>query len=509
MTDIKDLKEIAKDLSVLYVEDDVNIRKSMEAYLKKLFNLVRSAENGKEGLELFATREFDIVVTDLSMPVMDGIEMIEEIKKQNETQAILITTAHTESNYMLSAIKDGVDGYIIKPFDFPQLNYELFKAVQKIKMHQENEAYKLHLSDMVEDKTHELENLIDYQNNNYEKTLASMVAMIEQRDTYTAGHSKRVAKYSQMIAKEMGYSEEDCTLIHQAGILHDVGKVGTPDAVLLNPKALNDLEYKLIQGHVSVSYKLLSSIPMFTSLAEIVYSHHERYDGRGYPRGLKADEITPLARIMIVADSFDAMTTNRIYKSRKTVDQAIEEIIRLSEEQFDPKVVKSAVKALTNVKIDENVNQLPQTKLEEERFAYFYKDTITEAYNQNYLEVVLMKNSHERFFNFMYIISIKNFSAYNKDNSWDNGNIVLESLASLLLESVEHAYIFRVFGDDFVILSERIQDMDKLKIIFEKLFQQHGLKYEIDTVDLEKKNIEKVSQIESIQATQNEGTYSS
>ncbi|MEA3522760.1 MAG: PAS domain S-box protein, partial [Campylobacterota bacterium] len=128
---------------------------------------------------------------------------------------------------------------------------------------------------------------------NFEKTLESFVSMVEQRDTYTAGHSERVAKYSRLIATEMNYSEEDCELIHRAAILHDIGKIATPDNILLKPKGLTELEYSLIQEHVETSYKILSSIPMYKDLADIIVHHHERYDGKGYPHGYKKDEIPP------------------------------------------------------------------------------------------------------------------------------------------------------------------------------------------------------------------------
>lgn len=255
-----------------------------------------------------------------------------------------------------------------------------------------------------------------FESNNYEQTLVSMVEMIEERDTYTAGHSKRVAEYSKKIAQQMGYSEQECTKLYQAGILHDIGKVATPDTVLLNPKTLNAIEYKLIQEHVVVSYNLLKNIPMFKDLADIVRSHHERCDGKGYPRGLSGEEIEPLSRIMMVADAFDAMTTNRIYKPRKTVSEALSELVSLKLQQFHPEVVDSAVIALRDIKIDENISQTPKTKLEEERFAYFYKDTIGNIYNQNYLELILSKNSYEPEYKYMKLFTVHSFSQYNKKN---------------------------------------------------------------------------------------------
>lgn len=408
MIDIKALKAITQTFKVLYAEDDLSIQGSMSAYLKKLFAHVEIANDGLEGLEKYKEQNFDIVITDLSMPKMSGLDMLGKIRELNENQAILITSAHSESSYMMGAIKLGIDGYIIKPFDYDQLNYEIYKIAEKLKKYAENEEYKKHLREMVEEKTSEIKQMMEYQSQNYEQTLVSMVEMIEERDTYTAGHSKRVASYSKKIAQHMGLSEEECTKIYQAGILHDIGKVATPDSVLLNPKELNEIEYKLIQEHVEVGFKLLSHIPMFEPLAEIIHSHHERYDGNGYPKGLKADEIPLLSRIMTVADSFDAMTTSRIYKARKNVEEAIKEINALKSKQFHPVVVDSAVAVLKEVKIDENISQIPKTQLEEERFAYFYKDRLSNVYNQNYLEVVLMKNAYEKEFKYLDMFLLNN-----------------------------------------------------------------------------------------------------
>ena len=499
MTDVKKLKEFCGVLSVLYVEDDTSIRNVMTQYLEKFFLRVASASDGVEGLDAYKNAQFDIVITDLSMPNMGGLEMIEHIKKIDENQAVLITTAHNEPDYMMGAIKAGVDGYIMKPFDFMQLNQELYKITLNLKNFKENEEYKLYLKEMVAKKTSEIVHLMDVQKNNYDKTLYLMVDMIEQRDTYTAGHSKRVAQYCKLIAQEMDYSQDDCELIYQAGILHDVGKIATPDAVLLNPKALNSIEYKLIQEHVSISYKLLKDIPMFKPFAEVVYSHHERYDGTGYPRGLKADEIVPLAQIMIVADAFDAMTTNRIYKARRSVTDAIKEIESLSKKQFHPEVVKKAVIALKNVEIDDEISQLPKTKLEEERFAYFYKDTLSEAYNQNYLDVILMKNSYDLEYKYMEIFSIKNFSMYNKEHGWKAGDEFLKSFSHTLCQSNLDDLVFRVFGDDFVVLSREERNPQDIKDDFTELINKSEIQYSVQNIDLTKTEISKVSEVEMAQ----------
>ena len=161
---------------------------------------------------------------------------------------------------------------------------------------------------------------------NYKKTLFAFVDMIEERDTYTGGHSQRVAKYSVMIAKEMGYEKKELERIYQAGMLHDIGKMNIPDTVLLKPGKLDDIEYKLIQSHAENGYKFLIQIPMYQELADIIHFHHERYDGKGYPTGKKGTQTGIFSYILAVADAFDAMTTSRIYKGRKNIQDALIEI---------------------------------------------------------------------------------------------------------------------------------------------------------------------------------------
>ncbi|WP_457748464.1 GGDEF/HDGYP domain-containing response regulator [Sulfurimonas sp.] len=498
MINLKELRSIAKNFKVLYVEDDLAVQKVMAAYLQQLFLDVQSANDGVDGLSAYKSAHFDIVITDLSMPKMNGIEMLKRIRQIHPEQAILITTAHNEPEYMIEAIKIGVDGYIIKPFDYEQLNYELFKISEKLEKFEENEAYKKQLQRMVEQKTSELNALMLSQKDNYERTLLAMVEMIEERDTYTAGHSQRVATYSKMIAKEMSYSDEVCDKIYRAGILHDIGKVATPDVVLLKPGRLSDLEYKLIKEHVDVGYRLLQNIPMFKELAEIVRDHHERCDGSGYPRGITAKEIHPLAKIMMLADTFDAMTTNRIYKGRKDVKAAFAEILSLKGTQFDETVVEAALKALKKVKINQNINQLPHTDIEKERFAYFYKDRLTDLYNQSYLDVVLVQNSYDLKYNALHIFKLKKFSKYNEEYGWKNGDVILKGIADILRICFEPYAVFRIFGDDFVLLDNGECDTAKIEKNIVQILKETTIQVRTVSVSLTEEKIISVDDLEKL-----------
>ena len=305
------------------------------------------------------------------------------------------------------------------------------------------------------DKKNEIkiEKLESEKSKNQEQIIHSMVNMIESRDSYTAGHTKRVAYYCELIAKEMGYKPQEIELLKKAAWLHDIGKISTPDSVLLKPGKLNALEYKLIQDHLTAGYELLNSIDAYKDIANIMREHHEKYDGSGYPRGLKADAIKPLSRIMIVADAFDAMTTNRIYKPKKDVDYALEELQELSAKSYHPEVVMAALKALKDIKIDEKISQLPHTLIEEQRFSYFYKDRLTGLFIIEYLDIFLREHIQSSTV-YKYGVHLHNFSEYNRKLSWEKGNKFLVEFANFLIKSFPKQVIFRVEGDDFLIVSK-------------------------------------------------------
>jgi len=489
MTDMLELKQYSFALHVLYVEDDKQLQEMMADYLKMLFSKVVCASDGELGLEAFKKESFDLVLTDIQMPKMNGIEMIEEIKQIVPEQEIIILTAFSESIYFMDAIRLDVSGYLIKPIDFELINQTLFRITKKIIAMKENIKYKNNLEDMVHEEVEKNSILEQEKIYNYEQTLLALVEMIERRDTYTGGHSERVAIYCKAIATQFGCPKEDCDLIYRAGILHDIGKIVTPDAVLLKPGKLEANEYKLIQEHVTAGKEMLEKIPMYKELSIIVGSHHERYDGHGYPRGLKDEEIPFLSRIMIIADAFDAMTTNRIYKTRLSKEKSLQEIRDKSGTQFDPALTESAIKALEGINTDIYTTQMPFGDIEKERFAYFYRDQITGMYNQSYLDLVLLQNKNSQKYHFLCLVDLHNFSAYNQKNSWQKGDELLKTIATYLQNYCKNSLIFRFEGDDFVIMSE-----DEIKLP-ESLLDQELQSYDttlfssIKTLNIKEKKL--------------------
>lgn len=486
---IKSIKDKTKNFSILYVEDEKELRESSSRFLRKIFPYVDIANNGQEGLEKYLQNSYDIVITDILMPKMNGLELIRYIREKNKKQEIIVTSANTDAENLTKAIQLEVTGYVIKPINFDQILRILERSIDKLVVFRENEMYSTQLESMVEERTRTVLELQNQLVENYEQTIYSLVEMIEERDSYTGGHSKRVASYSRDIAKEIGMSQEECQIIYQAGILHDVGKITTPDSILLKPENLTQQEYSLVQGHVLTGYKILSKVPMYHELAKIVHGHHEHYDGGGYPNGIKGEEIPFYSRIMMIADAFDAMTTCRIYKTKKSVSDAIEELNKLSGTWFDPQILKSAIKVLKQVNFDEVLKQEPHSYIDEERFTYFFKDTLTNVYNQYYLNFILQRNADKKSFSCLNIIYLRNFTSFNNKYGWRGGDKFLYDFAACLQKEFSDFRIFRIFGDDFVLLSKTYQTLDVNEINNFDLIKDSEIYCEFKYYDLSSDNI--------------------
>lgn len=477
------------DYQILIVDDTLENLYVLHDCLVAEGYKVREAGSGEIALASVKLKRPDLILLDINMPEMDGFEVCRTLKENELTSSIPVIFLSA-----LSSVEDKVKAFQLGGVDYITKPFEENEVLSRVRTHLENYEMKHHLEELVYERSSQLVAMEREKVVNFEESLFALVDLIESRDTYTGGHTQRVANYCKLIAEAMGYSEEECKLIYRAGILHDVGKVTTPDSVLLKPGALNDVEYELIKEHVVVGKKLLNKIPMYKELSTIICHHHERYDGRGYPDGLKADEIPPLSRIMNVADSFDAMTTSRIYKARKTIDEAVDELESLSGKQFDPQVVEHAKVVLKAISIDESINQKPKTNLEAHRFAYFYIDQLTHLHNKAFLEYILLHTDAEYKYSYAYGVYLQDFSNYNQEHSWDEGDKLLIAFADDLTELYPENLIFRLFGDDFFILSN-----EKLTLPDENGFEslkESGLSMCLKEFDLNEK-IPTLSELEN------------
>lgn len=340
-----DLKALTGDLTVLLVEDDPAVREPVLNMLSALFKEAQAAEDGQVGLERYRQKRPDLVVSDISMPRMDGLTMAREIRHIRSDQPLIFTTAHGESELLLGAIELNVDGYLIKPVNQKSLFGALAKAARRILDHRELNFYHAHLEDLVRQKSADLrvaleakEQLNEEINQTLEETILTLGGIAEARSQETGQHVYRVAHYSKLLAELWGMGEESAEWLRIISPMHDVGKLSIPDTILNKPDRLTDSEFSLMRTHTLIGHEMLknSHRPIFRDAAIVALQHHERYDGQGYPHRLKAEAIHPFGRITALADVFDALLSERVYKPAWPVDRVVGLIRSERGGHFDP-----------------------------------------------------------------------------------------------------------------------------------------------------------------------------
>ncbi len=323
---------------VLIVDDEISTRKLLVAMLREAGVWCKAAACADEGLNVLETESVDAVLSDLQMPGISGMQFLAQVRPRYSHLAFLMITGVDDIQVGVEAMKRGADDYLVKPLQIEVVMASLERALEKKRLQQEVENYRRHLEEMVGERTQQLRSALLQIERSYENTFEALGAAIDLRDSETAGHSRRVGMYSTKIAKELDVAEHELKTIIRGAWLHDIGKLATPDAILLKPGALTQEEWRIMQRHAEIGYDLVKRIPFLAQAAEIILSHHERWDGSGYPRGLKARDIPLGARVFAVADTVDAMTSNRPYRSALSFEETEEEIRRGSGSRYDSQV---------------------------------------------------------------------------------------------------------------------------------------------------------------------------
>ncbi|HEX7893898.1 MAG TPA: HD domain-containing phosphohydrolase [Terriglobales bacterium] len=325
---------------ILIVDDEDPIREVVSSMLSSANFACTQASSGKEALALLQSgEEFELMLSDMMMPVMDGEALLAATKERFPDMPVVMVTAMHDISIALNAIRNGAYDYLLKPFDREQLLATVRRALENRRLKLENRAYQTNLEALVTARTEQLRQAITTLERSYDITLEALGNALDLKDAETEGHSKRVTAFTIAIARAMGLTADQIRVIARGAFLHDIGKMAIPDAILRKPGALDPEEIAIMREHCYRGYQILKRIPFLTEAAEIVYSHQEKYDGTGYPRGLKGDQIPLGARIFSVADTLDAMTSNRPYRAAQPFPVARDEIQRWSGRQFDPSVV--------------------------------------------------------------------------------------------------------------------------------------------------------------------------
>ena len=323
---------------ILAVDDEAGIIDSLSIFLKRSGYSFTGITDPVEAIQRIKTEHFDLLLLDFIMTPLHGDQVVEEIRKFNKELYILLLTGHKDLAPPLETIRRlDIQGYCEKSDKFDQLLLLIESGIKSVEQMRQIKEINAKLADTYK----QLEQA-------YMESIQTIRYTVEAKDTYTRGHSDRVSEYSVLIGKKLGLSEEDLKRLKIGGLFHDVGKIGVPDNILQKEGKLSDDEYSEIKNHPTIGAHILSTASIFQDILPIVKYHHERYDGNGYPERLQGEKIPYLARITAVADTFDAMTSKRVYRDSIPLEQVIEEFKRCKGTQFDPQLADLFVDILEN-----------------------------------------------------------------------------------------------------------------------------------------------------------------
>ncbi|HUO27198.1 MAG TPA: HD domain-containing phosphohydrolase [Candidatus Aquilonibacter sp.] len=326
---------------ILVVDDEEAIRDIVSSMLTTAGYACQQAASGMQALALLNSgEEFELMLSDLMMAELDGIGLLERTKEKFPDMPVVMVTAVHDISVALAAIRNGAYDYLLKPFEREQLMNTVGRALENRRLKMENRTYQTNLESLVEARTDQLQEALSDLERSYDITLQALGDALDLKDAETEGHSKRVTAFTIAIAKAMGVPREQIPVIARGAFLHDIGKMAIPDAILRKPGKLTEDETQMMREHCYRGYQILKKISFLADACDIVYSHQEKYDGTGYPRGLKGEEIPLGARIFSVADTLDAIISDRPYRRARSLAAARKEIEDWSGRQFDPRVVE-------------------------------------------------------------------------------------------------------------------------------------------------------------------------
>lgn len=325
---------------VLIVDDEPDIREMLCDLLGFDYDCA-AASSAEEALAELHESVYQLVVSDITMGGMSGLEMIPHVLKRSPNTVVVMISGMQTIESAIEALRLGAFDYIMKPFDLRQVEAAVKRALEHYELREVKRHYENHLEELVEQRTIELDHALSSLEEAYRSTLKALTAALETRDAETHGHSERVVTFSLRLGRELGLGKEELRSLEFGSLLHDIGKIGVPDAILRKPAKLTEEEWMRMREHPLHGQQILREIEFLEGAARVVAQHHEKWDGSGYPLGLRGEEIDLNARIFAVADAFDAMISDRVYRRGRSYEAAALELERWAGKQFDPKVVEA------------------------------------------------------------------------------------------------------------------------------------------------------------------------
>jgi len=325
---------------ILIVDDEPDITEILSDLLGDEHNCTKN-NSAERALALLSENEFHLVVSDITMPGMSGLEMLPRAKSISPNTVMVMISGMQTVESAIGALRLGGFDYLMKPFDLRQVEAVVKRALEHYELIAAKQRYENHLEELVEQRTAELDQALNSLEDAYRSTLKALTAALETRDSETHGHSERVVTYSLRLGREYGLTAEKMKALEFGSLLHDIGKIGVPDLILRKPAKLTEEEWVLMREHPLHGQQILRGIEFLEGPARVVAQHHEKWDGSGYPLGVQGDDIDLCARIFSVADAFDAITSDRVYRRGKSYQEAADELDEWAGRQFDPKVVEA------------------------------------------------------------------------------------------------------------------------------------------------------------------------
>jgi response regulator RpfG family c-di-GMP phosphodiesterase len=323
---------------ILVVDDEPEIRE----VLCELFGYdyeCAAAGSAEEALQTLREGNFNLIISDIMMGGMSGLEMIPHVQAASPETVVLMISGVQTIESAIKALRAGAFDYIMKPFDLRQVEAAVRRALEHYELRASKRRYENHLEELVEQRTAALDRALESVEDAYRSTLKALAQALETRDAETHGHSERVVTFSLRLGRELGLDKGQMKSLEFGSLLHDIGKIGVPDAILRKPAKLTSEEWIKMREHPLHGQQILREIRFLEGASRVVGQHHEKWDGSGYPLGLHGEEIDLNARIFAVADAFDAMTSDRVYRAGRSYEVAAAELERCGSQQFDPQVV--------------------------------------------------------------------------------------------------------------------------------------------------------------------------
>lgn len=328
---------------ILIVDDEKSIRLTLSEFLKNEGFEAYTAGDAVSACSMLAEQEFDIVVTDIIMPRISGMELLSTIRKSSSSLQVIIMTGEPSVDTAIRAVQSGANDYLTKPINKEILLKTVHHAIsvkrlvdEKALLEKENLFYQKQLEILVDQRTRSLQNIM-------QDIIYLLTSVVEARDPYTAGHQHRVGNLSAAIAEKMSLGRETVNLVRTIGYIHDIGKISVPSEILVKPGKLTALEMDMIRLHAFKGYEMISKTNLPDIIGQAIYQHHERGDGSGYPRGLRDCDMIDEAKILIVADVVEAMVSHRPYRPALGLDTALDEIACKSRILYNPQVVEACI----------------------------------------------------------------------------------------------------------------------------------------------------------------------